>query len=101
MSTCRPIPVRTIDWDYAYLIEVRAQGDSATLVCGTEADTPEFEVACDSLDALAPFAELHAAWLLTPSAVEPPLIPFNQTGSGRRIFSTDGAHHDYPYAASA
>lgn len=99
MSTCRPFPVRTIDWDYAYLIEVRAQGDSATLVCGTEADIPEFEVACDTLELLAPFAEIHAAWRLNPAAVEPPLIPFTRTGLGQRIFSSEGARHDYPSAA--
>lgn len=101
MSIRRPSPVSTIDWDYAYLIDVRAQGDSATLVCGTEADTPEFEVVCDTLDLLAPFAEIHATWRLDPAAVEPPLIPFTRTGLGQRVFSPEGARHDYPYAISA
>lgn len=100
MNACRPIPVSTIDWDYAYLIEVRALGDSATLLCGTEADFPEFEVACTALDALAPFAELHAAWRRTPAAVTPPLIPYTRERSGRRTFCTRGAAHDYPFLDS-
>lgn len=100
MNACRPIPVSTIDWDYAYLIDLRAQGDSATLVCGSEADSPEFEVVCTALDALAPFAELHTAWRQTPAAVAPPLIPYTRERSGRRTFCTRGATHDYPFLDS-
>ena len=100
MNACRPIPVSTIDWDYAYLIDLRAQGDSATLICGSEADSPEFEVVCTALDALAPFAELHTAWRQTPAAVAPPLIPYTRERSGRRTFCTRGATHDYPFLDS-
>jgi hypothetical protein len=95
------IPVLTITWDYAYLIEVHVQGDTATLTCGTEADFPEFEVTCDALDALAPYLEIHSAWRAFPAGVEPPLIPYVQERTGRSTFSTEGAGYDNGYAVSA
>ena len=96
MTTHPSVSNRTIAWDYAYLIDLQAAGEGAVLLCGHVADTPEFEVECTSPTALAPYLEIHKAWRSTPDAVEPPLIPFIQTGSGRRAFSTEGAKYDYP-----
>ncbi len=101
LSTRSPIPIRTITWDYAYLLEVQVQGDSAILTCGTEADFADFEVTCDALDALAPYLEIHSAWRAFPAGVEPPLIPYVQKRTGRSTFSTEGASYDNDYAFSA
>lgn len=100
MSTRRLTSLGALAWDYAYFIDLSSDGDRAVLHCGTEADTPEFEVDCPSLSALEPYLEIHRAWRAAPDAVEPPLIPFIPTRSGRRIFSTEGANYDFPCALS-
>ena len=95
VSTVSPKPARTISWGYAYLLDAKAQGDSATLTCGTEADFPEFEVTCDALDALRPYLEILGAWRAFPAGVEPPLIPYVQDRTGCHSFSTEGARYDF------
>lgn len=87
-----------LPWSYVYLIGVTATDNGLALSCGDEPDRPNSKGHCAShqYEAFAPYLEIFTAWRKDPDAVECPLVPVHQEGTGRTSFSLPGAFYDYP-----